>query len=207
VLRSRTGRDKSAREAQVPEFLASRDAATDTEQEAILADAVGLALLVVLDRLDPVERLAFVLRDMFAIPFEEIGTVVGRSPAAPRQLASRTRRRVQGTPTVPKADLAHQREVTEAFLAPSRRGDFDALVALLDPEIVLRADETAIGRGVSSPLQGAAAVAQASLVHRDRLARTALVNGQVGIVVVFGLRSSTGDHRQGDPLSGKGTWQ
>ncbi|MGI8554336.1 MAG: sigma-70 family RNA polymerase sigma factor [Dehalococcoidia bacterium] len=183
VLRSRVTRRKTALEAQALESLASHDKRTDPEQEALLADAVGLALLVVLDRLDPAERLAFVLHDMFVVPFEEIGTVVGRSPAAARQLASRARRRVQGTPTVPKADLARQREAAEAFLAASRRGDFDALVALLDPEVILRADETAIARGVSSPLRGAAAVAEASLVHRARLARTALVNGAVGVVV------------------------
>jgi RNA polymerase sigma factor (sigma-70 family) len=183
VLRSRVTRAETSLEAQVPESLASRDTRTDPEHEALLADAVGLALLVVLDALDPAERLAFVLHDMFAVPFEEIGTVVGRSPAAARQLASRARRRVQGTPTVPEADLARQREVVDAFLAASRRGDFDALVALLDPEIVLQADETAIARGAASPLRGAAAVAKASLVQRARLARTALVNGQVGVVV------------------------
>ncbi len=183
VLRSRVTRGETSLEAQVPESLASHDKRTDPEQEALLADPVGLALLVVLDALEPAERLAFVLHDMFAIPFEEIGTVVGRSPAAARQLASRARRRVQGTPTVPKADLARQREVVEAFLAASRRGDFAALVALLDPEVVLQADETAIARGAAGPLRGAAAVAEAALVQRARLARTALVNGEVGVVV------------------------
>jgi RNA polymerase sigma-70 factor (ECF subfamily) len=183
VLRSRATRGETVLEAQAPESLASHDKRTDPEQEALLADAVGLALLVVLDALDPAERLAFVLHDMFAVPFEEIGTILGRSPAAARQLASRARRRVKGTPTVPEADLARQREVVDAFLAASRRGDFDALVALLDPEVELRADETAIARGASSPLRGAAAVAEAVLVQRARLARSALVNGEVGVVI------------------------
>jgi RNA polymerase sigma-70 factor (ECF subfamily) len=140
-------------------------------------------MLVVLDTLSPAERLAFVLHDMFAVPFEEIGAAVGRSPAAARQLASRARRRVRGTPSVPPSDLERQREVVEAFLAASRHGDFDALVAVLDPEVELRADNTAITRGTAGLLRGPAAVAEASLVHRARLARTALVNGEVGVVV------------------------
>jgi RNA polymerase sigma-70 factor (ECF subfamily) len=169
--------------AQASDVVASHDKKADPEEEAVLADSVGLALLVVLDALGPAERLAFVLHDMFAVPFEEVGTVVGRSPAAARQLASRARRRVQGTTAVPRSDLARQREVVEAFLAASRHGDFDALVAVLDPEVVLRADETAIAQGAASPLRGSAAIANASLVHRARLARTALVNGDVGVVV------------------------
>jgi Sigma-70, region 4 len=174
---------------------------------------VGLALLVVLDTLDPAERLAFVLHDMFAIPFDEIGAAVGRTPAAARQLASRARRRVRGTSAVPTADLGRQREVVEAFLAASRHGDFDALVAVLDPEVVLRADEAAMARGSAGLLRGPAAVAEASLVHRAQQARTALVNGEVGVVVaplghlVLVLRPVIRGHRitaievTGDPES------
>jgi RNA polymerase sigma factor (sigma-70 family) len=183
VLRSRLRRGETQLDDQSPETAASHERTLDPAEEAVLADAVGLALLVVLDTLDPAERLAFVLHDMFAVPFEEISAVVGRTPAAARQLASRARRRVRGTPAVPAADLVRQREVVEAFLAASRHGDFDALVALLDPEVVLRADETAIARGTAGLLRGPAAVAQVSLVHRARVARSALVNGEVGVVV------------------------
>jgi RNA polymerase sigma factor (sigma-70 family) len=184
VLRSRANRREESLDAQATEFIPSRDARTDPEQEALLADAVGLALLVVLEALDPAERLAFVLHDMFAVPFEEIAEVVGRSPAAARQLASRARRRVRGTPRIPDNDLARQREVVDAFLAASRRGDFEALVALLDPDVVLRGDETAAARGATVTLHGAVAVARAALVGRARLAQLALVNGEVGVIVV-----------------------
>src|SRR5215218_5670006 len=129
---------------RVPEPLVSRADGIDPEHEALLADSVGLALLVVLQMLSPAERLAFVLHDMFSMPFEEIAPVVGRSPTAARQLASRARRRVQGEAHVPDADLATQREVVDAFLATSRGGDFYALVALLDPDVVLRADQEAV---------------------------------------------------------------
>jgi RNA polymerase sigma factor (sigma-70 family) len=182
-LRSRATRRENSLDTHTTESIAANDARTDPEQEALLADSVGLALLVVLEALDPAERLAFVLHDMFAVPFDEIAEVVGRSPAAARQLASRARRRVRGAPRVPEHDLARQREVVDAFLAASRRGDFNALVSILDPEVVIRADETAVARGAASTLRGAAAVAQASLVHRARLARAALVNGEVGVVV------------------------
>jgi RNA polymerase sigma factor (sigma-70 family) len=184
VLRSRKTRREQSLDAQVTDTIATTDERTDPEQEAVLADAVGLALLVVLESLDPAERLAFVLHDMFDVPFELIAEVVGRSPAAARQLASRARRRVRGTPRLPENDLARQRAVVEAFLAASRRGDFEALVALLDPDIVVRADQTAVARGAASTLRGAAAVAQALLVQRARLARPALVDGEVGLVVV-----------------------
>jgi RNA polymerase sigma-70 factor (ECF subfamily) len=138
---------------------------------------------VVLEALDPAERLAFVLHDMFDVPFDEIAKVVGRSPAAARQLASRARRRVRGAPRISDTDLARQRVVVDAFLAASRSGDFDALVSVLDPDVVLRADQTAVARGAASGLRGAVAVAEASLLQRARLARPALVNGEVGIVV------------------------
>ncbi len=184
VLRSRATRRENSLDTQT-ESIAANDERTDPEQEALLADAVGLALLVVLEALDPAERVAFVLHDMFDVPFDEIAEVVGRSPSAARQLASRARRRVRGTPAVSDSDLARQREVVDAFLAASRRGDFDALVALLDPDVVLRADKTA-GRGAVTTLRGAGAVARASLVHRARLAQPALVNGEVGVMVVAG---------------------
>jgi RNA polymerase sigma factor (sigma-70 family) len=184
VLRSRATRRETSLDTPAAESIATNDARTDPEQEALLADAVGLALLVVLESLAPAERLAFVLHDMFAVPFEQIAEVVGRSPSAARQLASRARRRVRGTPRLPDPDLVRQREVVDAFLAASRRGDFDALVALLDPDIVLRADETAAARGAAITLHGAVAVAQAALVHSARLARPALINGEVGVVIV-----------------------
>jgi RNA polymerase sigma factor (sigma-70 family) len=184
VLRSRKTRREQSLDAQVTDTIPTTDERTDPEQEAVLADAVGLALLVVLESLDPSERLAFVLHDMFDVPFELIAEVVGRSPAAARQLASRARRRVRGTPRLPENDLARQRAVVEAFLAASRRGDFEALVALLDPDIVVRADQTAVARGAAKTLRGAAAVAQALLVQRARLARPALVDGEVGLVIV-----------------------
>ena len=183
VLRSRVRRGETQLDAQSPETADNRASRLDPQEEAVLADGVGLAMLVVLDTLNPAERLAFVLHDMFAVPFEEIGAAVGRSPAAARQLASRARRRVRGTPAVPTRDLERQREVVEAFLAASRHGDFDALVAVLDPEVELRADKTAIAQGTAGVLRGAAAVAEASLVHRARLARPALVNGEMGVVV------------------------
>jgi RNA polymerase sigma factor (sigma-70 family) len=188
MLRSRTSR----REEPLGEHVAGRRAesrlGTDPEQEAVMADAVGPALLVVLESLTPAERLAFVLHDMFAIPFEEIAPTVGRSPAATRQLASRARRRVRGAADrVPDADLARQRAVVDAFLAASRRGDFDALLALLDPEVVLRADRAAIRLGASKEVRGAAAVAE-SLSGRARAARPALVGGSVGLVWAPGGR-------------------
>lgn len=183
VLRSRATRRENSLDTRTTESIPASDQRTDPEHEALLADSVGLALLVVLEALDPAERLAFVLHDMFDVPFEEIAEVVGRSSAAARQLASRARRRVRGAPRIPDNDLSRQREVVDAFLAASRSGDFDALVSLLDPDVVIRADKTAMARGAASALQGAAAVARASLVHRARLARPALVNGEVGVVV------------------------
>ena len=160
-------------------MVSSRDA-TDPEHEALLADSVGLALLVVLNTLAPAERLAFVLHDMFAVPFDEIAPIVGRSPAAARQLASRARRRVPGTQAaVPDADLTRQRAVVDAFLAASRDGDFDALLAVLDPDVVLRADEAAVQMGSSREVRGAAAVAE-TFSGRAQVAQPALVDGAVG---------------------------
>jgi RNA polymerase sigma-70 factor (ECF subfamily) len=165
-------------------------AAVDPEQEALLADSVGLALLVVLETLPPAERLAFVLHDLFGVPFEEIAPIVERSPTAARQLASRARRRVQGAETRSDTDLRRRREVVDAFLAASRSGDFDALLALLDPDAVLRIDSAALPAGAPAEVRGAAAVANAHLAaaRGARLARPALVNGSPGIVVAPGGR-------------------
>jgi RNA polymerase sigma factor (sigma-70 family) len=169
--------------ARVPEPIVSRGDGIDPEHEALLADSVGSALLVVLETLAPAERLAFVLHDMFAVPFEEIAPIVGRSPTAAKQLASRARRRVQGAATSPGADLTRQREVVDAFLAAARGGDFDALVAVLDPDVVLRADSGVVPAGASREVRGAAAVAKRAAKGRARAARPALVNGEVGVVV------------------------
>src|SRR5439155_26909129 len=178
MLRSRTSRREEPLEASVPEPITSREGGIDPEQEALLADSVGLALLVVLDTLNPAERLAFVLHDIFAMPFDEIAPIVERSPTAARQLASRARRRVRGAATVKGADLTYQREVVDAFLAASRGGNFDALLALLDPDVVFRHDRT----GASREVRGALAVAR-QFSGRAQGARPALVNGSVGLLV------------------------
>jgi RNA polymerase sigma factor (sigma-70 family) len=184
MLRSRNSRREDPLDPHAPEPMMSREAAIDPEQEVLLAESVGLALLVVLEALAPAERVAFVLHDMFELPFEEIAAIVGRSPTAARQLASRARRRVHGTTTVLDADLVRQREVVEAFLAASRGGDLDALLAVLDPEVVLRADRPAAPAGASRDVRGAPAVAEQALAFskRARFAQPALVNGTVGIV-------------------------
>ena len=180
MLRSRSSRREEP--LGVPEPIVGREDGIDPEHEALLADSVGLALLVVLETLAPAERLAFVLHDMFAVPFEEIAPIVKRSPAASRQLASRARRRVRGADMVPDADLARQREVVDAFLAAARGGDFDALVAVLDPDIVLRADRAAVPADASREVHGAPAVARRAAKARARAARPALVNGAAGVV-------------------------
>jgi RNA polymerase sigma factor (sigma-70 family) len=182
VLRSRNSRREESLEASVPEPITSREGGIDPEQEAELADSVGLALLVVLDTLNPAERLAFVLHDIFAMPFDEIARVVERSPTATRQLASRARRRVRGAAMMKDADLTSQREVVDAFLAASRGGDFDALLAVLDPDVVFRQDRTAVSAGASREVRGALAVAR-QFSGRAQGARSALVNGAVGLVV------------------------
>jgi RNA polymerase sigma-70 factor (ECF subfamily) len=193
MLRARKSRREEPLGAYVPEPIASGEDGIDPEHEALLADSVGLALLVVLDTLAPAERLAFVLHDMFAVPYDDIAVIVGRSPTAARQLASRARRRVQAAAAVPDADLARQREVVDAFLAASRGGDFDALVALLDPDVVVRADARAMPVGASTEVRGAPAVAEQALSFSRRVqyARPALVNGAVGIVVAPHGRLST----------------
>jgi RNA polymerase sigma-70 factor, ECF subfamily len=188
MLQTRASRREQPLDARVPDPVVSGVDGGDPEQEALLADSVGLALLVVLERLAPAERLAFVLHDMFGVPFDEIAPIVGRSPGAARQLASRARRRVRGARTVPDADLARQREVVEAFLAAARTGDFDALLAVLDPDVVLHADRGALPAGASREVRGAAAVATGALSYARRLAwfaEPALVNGTAGLVVTI----------------------
>jgi RNA polymerase sigma factor (sigma-70 family) len=185
MLRARTARREEPLGAYMPEPIVSRADRADPEHEALLADAVGLALLVILDTLAPAERLAFVLHDMFAVPFDAIAPIVGRSPTAARQLASRARRRVQGSATVPDADLSRQRAVVDAFLAASRGGDFDALLTVLDPEVVLRADRGAAAATAAWELRGAPAVIEQARTWRGiGLAQPALVNGAAGLVVV-----------------------
>jgi RNA polymerase sigma factor (sigma-70 family) len=184
MLRSRKARREEALDDQDPRWGARPEDGTDPESEAVLADSVGLALLVVLETLSPAERLAFVLHDTFAVPFDEIAAIVGRSPAATRQLASRARRRIRGSP-VPKSDLSRQRAVVDAFILASRSGDFDALLAVLDPEVVLRVDAAAVPQGAPREIRGAVAVARGALAFqtRSRFAAPALVNGSVGIVL------------------------
>jgi RNA polymerase sigma-70 factor (ECF subfamily) len=184
MLRSRRTRREVPLEEQLSEPSVSKAGGTDPEDEALLADSIGLALLVVLDTLTPSERVAFVLHDMFAVPFDEIGPIVGRSSTAARQLASRARRRVQGAAHDADADLDRQRVVVEAFLAAARGGDFEALLAVLDPEVVLRADRAAVPAGMPRELRGAAAVARGARLAsgRARGASLALVNGAMGAV-------------------------
>jgi RNA polymerase sigma factor (sigma-70 family) len=183
MLRTRTSRREEPLDVRVPEPIVSRDDGIDPEHQALLADSVGLALLVVLETLTPAERLAFVLHDMFAVSFEEIAPIVGRSPTAARQLASRARRRVQGAP-IPDADLAQQREVVDAFFAAARGGEFDALVAVLDPDIVLRSDGGVLAAGATRVVRGAHVVAAQALMFSQLagLAQPALVNGAAGVV-------------------------
>jgi RNA polymerase sigma factor (sigma-70 family) len=186
MLRARKSRREEPLDL-MPERAAGTDLRTpgSPEDEALLADSVGLAMLVVLDTLAPAERVAFVLHDMFDLPFGQIAGITGRSPAAARQLASRARRRVKGSPAGHGTELARQREVVAAFLAAARRGDFEALLAVLDPDVELRADHAAVPAGIPGEVTGAAAVAgQASAFsRRARFARLALVNGAVGVIV------------------------
>jgi RNA polymerase sigma factor (sigma-70 family) len=175
MLRTRKARREELQGAHVPETVAP---GPNPEQERVLADSVGLALLVVLETLTPAERLAYVLHDMFAMPFEEIAAIVGRSVAAAKQLASRARRRIQGTPPVPEAELKRQRQTVEAFLAAARGGDLNALLEVLDPNAIARADVMTV--------RGATDVGRQALIFSQRFiqfARPALVNGAVGLVV------------------------
>ena len=190
MLRARKAKREEPMDGRVPDPIVSPQEGTDPEHEALLADSVGLAMLVVLETLAPAERVAFVLHDMFAVPFDEIASITGRSPAAARQLASRARRRVQAQAPVPDPDPARQRSVVDAFFAAARRGDFDALVAVLDPDIVLREDGGTERPDVSAVIRGASAVAGRALTF-SRLSpyvRPILVNGAAGVVVAPGGR-------------------
>jgi RNA polymerase sigma factor (sigma-70 family) len=191
MLRSRwTRREEPLDAVHVPEPILDPADGTDPEHEALVADSVGLALLVVLETLSPAERLAFVLHDIFAVPFDEIAPIVDRSPEAARQLASRARRRVRAENTVPDADLDAQREVVEAFLAAARDGDFERLVAVLDPDVVLRQD---FGAARAREVRGAATVAGQAMAYSQigLVIKPALVNGAVGLVAT----------RDGQPFS------
>ena len=192
MLRSRQSRPEEPFGIRVPDPIVSRADGVDPEQATLLADSVGLALLVILQTLEPDERLAFVLHDMFAVPFDEIAPIVGRTPAAARQLASRARRRVQGAVPVPDRDLARQRLVVDAFVAAVRDGDLQALLAVLHPDVVLHGDggaaahgEAAAGGGARE-VRGARAVAEGALrfTRVAGFARPALVNGAAGVVAI-----------------------
>jgi RNA polymerase sigma factor (sigma-70 family) len=182
MLRTRKSRREESLEASGPEPIVRPESGSDPEHEALLADSVGLALLIVLDTLTPAERLTFVLHDIFAMPFDEIAPIVERSPTAARQLASRARRRVRGGARGKDANLTEQRAVVEAFLSAAREGNFGALLELLDPEVVFRDDRTAVPVGASPEVIGAPAVAK-QFAGRAQAARPILVNGAVGVVV------------------------
>src|SRR6266545_4025229 len=182
MLRSRNRRREQSLGVHIPDPVISPDGELQPEEEALLADSVGLALLIVLDTLSPAERLAFVLHDIFAAPFDEIAPIVERSETAARQLASRARRRVRGGTRVQDANLTEQRAVVDAFLSASREGNFDALLELLDPDVVFRHDRTAVPLGASREVTGALAVAK-QFAGRAQAARPILVNDSVGLVV------------------------
>ena len=188
MLRARRARHEEPLEGPLAEPVITIPDPTDPEHQALMADAVGLALLVVLETLSPAERLAFVLHDMFGMPFEDIAPIVERNPAATRQLASRARRRVRGATPDPYArSLAEQRRVVDAFLAAARNADFDALVAVLDPDVVFRADRGALAAAVPAEVRGAEAAADTILARGApgaRFGRSAVVNGKAGLVVV-----------------------
>jgi RNA polymerase sigma factor (sigma-70 family) len=202
MLRSRTSRKEETLETEVAPAAVNSDGRRDPEQETLLADAIGAALLIVLDRLDPAERPAFVLHDMFAVSFDEIASIVGRSPEAARQLASRARRRVQGAPAVPNTSLMEQRRVVDTFLDALRRGDFEALVSVLDPDVVVRIDAAAGRSGAPTEIRGARNSAKGAIAFSQHLPGTVqpmLINGEVGLVWSPGrhvfrvLRFSFGD--------------
>ncbi|MGY8661440.1 sigma-70 family RNA polymerase sigma factor [Bradyrhizobium sp. UFLA05-109] len=197
MLRTHKSRREDPMGPDVPEPIDNA-----REREAEMADSVGAALLVVLETLQPSERLAFVLHDMFAVPFEEIAPIVGRSVEASRQLASRARRRVQGAP-VPDADFSRQRKIVDAFLAASREGNFEGLLAVLDPDVVVRADQAAVRLGSLPEIRGAPAVAE-TFKGRAQAARTALVDGKMGVAVILGghLRIALRVAFEGDRIAG-----
>ena len=199
LLRSRKSRRETSLESEASEPIAGPESGHDPERDALLADSVGLAMLVVLETLAPAERVAFVLHDLFDLRFDEIAPIVGRTPTAARQLASRARRRVQTAGAVRDPDRARHRAVVDAFLAASRGGDLTALLAVLDPDVVLRADRAAVQTGAQEEVRGAKAVAE-TFVGRARAAQPALVNGEPGLVwahggrprVVFGFTIANG---------------
>jgi RNA polymerase sigma-70 factor (ECF subfamily) len=182
VLRKRRVRREEP--LDTPESVALHGAG-DPEEQAMMVDSVGLALMVVLERLAPAERVAFVLHDVFDLPFDNIARIVGRSAEAARQLASRARRRVRGTPVLPEAELAHRRTVVDAYLTAARNGDFEALIAVLDPDVVLRVDAALLSAGAASEFRGAANVTGKALAYsgRARFSSPALIDGSVGIIV------------------------
>jgi RNA polymerase sigma-70 factor (ECF subfamily) len=185
MLRARKARREDLVDSWLPEPVVSTDDTANPEHASLLSDSVGLALLVVLDSLEPAERLAFVLHDMFGVPYEQIAPIVDRTPVAARQLASRARRRLQGTQAVPDADLPTQRRVVDAFLAASRAGDFERLLQVLDPDVVFRVDAGARAGLVPALVTGADAVAQQAAVQGPRFAtlcEPVLVNGAVGVI-------------------------
>lgn len=187
MLRSRAARREEPAGSSAWDAIAPADGGADPEHEALLTDSVGLALLVVLDRLTPAERVAFVLHDLFDVPFAEVASIVERSPAAAKKLASRARRRVREASPVPDSDLTRRWAVVEAFLAAARDGDLNALLAVLDPDVVRRADPSALPADAATELRGARDVAEGTLVYARaarRLARPALVDGDCGLVVV-----------------------
>jgi RNA polymerase sigma-70 factor (ECF subfamily) len=185
MLRSREQRREDPIEVHVPDPIISRDDAISPEHEALLADSVGLALLVVVQSLAPAERVAFVLHDLFGVPFDDIAPMIDRTPAATRQLASRARRRVQGQAPTPDPDLARQREVVDAFFAASRNGDFDALVSVLDPDVILRSDGGTARPRMTFTLRGPKQVASQAITSSklSPFVRPALINGAAGVVV------------------------
>ncbi len=188
MLRARRARGEESVGSWLPEPVVSVEGGDDPEHETLLADSVGIALLVVLETLTPAERLAFVLHDMFAVPFDEIAPIIGRSPVATRQLASRARRSVRGAAPSADSDLGEQRRVVDAFLAAAREGDFEGLIEILDPDVVFRVDTR---EGDRLPVFGAEAVAR-QILDRGRpfapLARPAIVNGAAGAIVMPGRR-------------------
>jgi RNA polymerase sigma factor (sigma-70 family) len=196
MLRSRGSRREQSLSTQVSEPVAPRQPATDPEQEAVLADSVGLALLVVLDRLTPAERLAFVLHDLFAMSFDEIANVIGKSATAARQLASRARRRVQGAGSAIDADLTRQRSVVDRFLIALRAGDFEALMNVLDPDLVVHIDAAAARPGAPRQIHGAEAWAKGAVVFAQafadlaRFTSPALIDGRLGVISAPGGRLS-----------------
>lgn len=184
MLRARSSRREEALDNGAAAAMAKDTSAANPEREAVLADSIGMALLIVLDRLEPAERLAFVMHDMFAVPFDEIASIIGRSPEAARQLASRARRRVQGAPAVTKANLDEQRKVVNEFIEAVRVGDFDRLLSVLDPDIVVRIDEAAARPGGAREIRGAQTWAKGAIAFSHKLPGETypmLINGEAGV--------------------------